>query len=326
MMITIQAVYPIIALLIVITALQAALRTGGSGDHNPDTNRWLRVTSRWRETAFWAVLAALFAAADFWPDSITGAGVLLLAVLAPASGVRESVAELRQAGGNRLFIPLLLIPLLTLLGLWWLPQLSWRGQPLVAGAQASLIALAMAALLMWWWVQRQTKTTLVNVMSAGTPLFRAMGWALLLPLMLATLGAVFAKLQIGQAVADGVSAVMPMQVRLAAVLSYGLGMALLTVLMGNAFAAWPIMTAGIGVPILIQQHGAEPASLAAIGMLCGYCGTLLTPMAANYNIVPAALLDLSDRYAVIRAQVATALPLLLCNLALLYWLPFRQVL
>ena len=39
-------------------------------------------------------------------------------------------------------------------------------------------------------------------------------------------------------------------------------------------------------------------------MLTGYCGTLMTPMAANFNIVPAALLELDDPYAVIRAQIA----------------------
>ena len=47
------------------------------------------------------------------------------------------------------------------------------------------------------------------------------------------------------------------------------------------------------------------APLAAIGMLSGYCGTLLTPMAANFNLVPAALLELKDPNAVIRQQVAT---------------------
>ena len=44
--------------------------------------------------------------------------------------------------------------------------------------------------------------------------------------------------------------------------------------------------------------------MAAIGMLSGFCGTLMTPMAANFNIVPAALLELADRNAVIKAQIA----------------------
>jgi uncharacterized membrane protein len=58
-------------------------------------------------------------------------------------------------------------------------------------------------------------------------------------------------------------------------------------------------------------------------MFSGYCGTLLTPMAANYNIVPAALLELPDRYGVIRAQIPTALMLLLVNILLLNLLMFN---
>jgi uncharacterized membrane protein len=61
----------------------------------------------------------------------------------------------------------------------------------------------------------------------------------------------------------------------------------------------------------------------AIGMLAGFCGTLMTPMAANFNLVPAALLELKDQYGVIRAQVATALPLLAVNILLIYALAFR---
>ena len=49
--------------------------------------------------------------------------------------------------------------------------------------------------------------------------------------------------------------------------------------------------------------------MAAIGMFSGYCGTLMTPMAANFNIVPAALLELPDKNAVIKVQVPTALTL-----------------
>ena len=106
-------------------------------------------------------------------------------------------------------------------------------------------------------------------------------------------------------------------------LAYALGMVLFTVIMGNAFAAFPVLTAGIGLPLLIQRHGADPAILGSLGMLTGYCGTLLTPMAANFNLVPAALLELDDPNAVIRAQVPTALPLLLVNLLLMAALVFR---
>lgn len=110
--------------------------------------------------------------------------------------------------------------------------------------------------------------------------------------------------------------------RFIAVAVYTIGMALLTMVMGNAFAAFPIVTAGIGIPILVLQHGGNPAVMAAIGMFSGYCGTLMTPMAANFNIVPAALLELPDKNAVIKAQVPTGIVLLLVNVFLMYFLMF----
>jgi len=63
--------------------------------------------------------------------------------------------------------------------------------------------------------------------------------------------------------------------------------------------------------------------MGSIGMLSGFCGTLVTPMAANFNIVPAALLELPDRNAVIKAQIPTAIPLLIANTLLMYFLVFR---
>jgi len=104
-------------------------------------------------------------------------------------------------------------------------------------------------------------------------------------------------------------------------------MAMFTILMGNAFAAFPVMTAAVGLPILIHGFGGDPAVVCAIGMLAGFCGTLMTPMAANFNVVPANLLDLPDRKAalngVIRAQIPTALPMLGVNIVLMYFLAFH---
>ena len=113
-----------------------------------------------------------------------------------------------------------------------------------------------------------------------------------------------------------------MDARLTAVAVYCLGMAGFTMIMGNAFAAFPVMTAGIALPILVGKFGGDAAVIASIGMLSGFCGTLMTPLAANFNLVPAALLELPDRYAVIRAQIPTALPLLLVNVVLMYVLAF----
>ena len=108
------------------------------------------------------------------------------------------------------------------------------------------------------------------------------------------------------------------------VLVFGLGMALFTMIMGNAFAAFPVMAAAIGVPLLIQTYHGNPAVVGAIGMLAGFCGTLMTPMAANFNMVPAALLELKDRNGVIKAQIGTALPLLAVNILLIYFLAFPR--
>jgi uncharacterized membrane protein len=103
-------------------------------------------------------------------------------------------------------------------------------------------------------------------------------------------------------------------------------MALFTLIMGNAFAAFPVMTAAVGLPIVVQHFGGDPAPVCAIGMLAGFCGTLMTPMAANFNVVPANLLELPDRKAalngVIRAQIPTALPLLIANIILMRVLAF----
>ena len=96
----------------------------------------------------------------------------------------------------------------------------------------------------------------------------------------------------------------------------------------NRHKAMPALTAPVlfrdrprGMQVLLG--GVIPAVVGAIGMLAGFCGTLMTPMAANFNLVPAALLDLKDQYGVIRAQVATALPLLIVNLLLIYGFAFR---
>jgi uncharacterized membrane protein len=124
-------------------------------------------------------------------------------------------------------------------------------------------------------------------------------------------------------VGDAVGGVLPDGSLFAAVAAYTVGMALFTMIMGNAFAAFPVMTAAIGLPLLVRQFGGDPAVVTAIGMLAGFCGTLMTPMAANFNIVPAALLELKDRNGVIRAQIGTALPLLVANTILMYLLAFR---
>ncbi|ATZ05208.1 TPA: DUF979 family protein [Corynebacterium striatum] len=94
------------------------------------------------------------------------------------------------------------------------------------------------------------------------------------------------------------------------VIAYCSGNALFTVVMGNAFAAFPIMTAAIGWPVLVENFNGNPAAIFAFGMMAGFCGTLCTPMAANINIVSAALLQMKNKYGPIIAQIPTAIIML----------------
>ncbi|MEI7573368.1 MAG: DUF979 family protein, partial [Phenylobacterium sp.] len=162
----------------------------------------------------------------------------------------------------------------------------------------------------------------LSPLTEGLRLADTIGWMALLPQMLAALGAVFALAGVGGVVGETVTRVFPMDTRLAAVVVYCLGMAGFTVLMGNAFAAFPVMTAGVALPVLVGRFGGDPSAVCAIGMLSGFCGTLLTPLAANFNLAPAALLDLDDRFAVIKAQAPTALVLLAVNTVLMNVLAF----
>jgi uncharacterized membrane protein len=124
-------------------------------------------------------------------------------------------------------------------------------------------------------------------------------------------------------VSELVGRFIPVGDAFAVVAAYAVGMALFTMVMGNAFAAFPVMTAGIGLPLIVKLHGGDPAIMGAVGMLAGYCGTLMTPMAANFNMVPAALLELPDQNGVIKVQIPTGLMLLAVNTFLLYFLVFR---
>ena len=295
---------------------------------------------RWSHAAFWLVLAALMAGGHYvmqatlahreLPAQLAGVGVIALAVLSPRMKrghlVERDIAS-READakrlGHRLFGPALLIPLVTLLVALFGGYLFIGGVAVFDKTRMTLTGLALAcvvALIAALWVTRAKPSAGI---AEGRRLLDTLGWAALLPLTLAALGGVFAATGVGTAVADLVRMLIPVSSALACVLAYGLGMVLFTVIMGNAFAAFPVLTAGVGLPLLIQLHGANPAILGSLGMVTGYCGTLFTPMAANFNIVPVALLELPNQNDVIRAQWKTGAVLLVVNLVLMYLLVFR---
>ena len=291
--------------------------------------------TRIRSAVFWGLIAAsmLFGS---WLGGL-GNGLLVLALVAvgglKALGVgrpatttpderRESAAHRR----NALFIPALIVPLVAVggtLAAKHTPVGAW----LISPTQTTLIALGLGCILALVAAMAWLRPPVMAPVQEGRRLMDSIGWAALLPQMLASLGAVFLAADVGGVVGDLVTDVVPMSSPLLAVAAYCLGMALFTVIMGNAFAAFPVMTAAIGLPFVVGQFGGNPAIVCAIGMLAGFCGTLMTPMAANFNVVPANLLELPDRNAalngVIRAQLPTALIMLGVNMALMYFLAFR---
>jgi len=279
---------------------------------------------RFRNTAFWGLLAISFLAGNWLGDF--GNGLLVLALVAvggvwglglgkPATTTLDERRASAARRGNWLFLPALVIPATALLGTLFLKPLIQPGQATLVSL-ASGIAVALTGAMAW------LRPPPSAPLQEARRLFDSIGWAVILPQMLAALGAVFALGGVGDEVGKLIAGHLPPGSRIAVVATYTIGMAGFTVVMGNAFAAFPVMTAAIGLPLIVRQFGGDPAVVAAIGMLSGFCGTLMTPMAANFNIVPAALLELRDRYAVIKAQAPTALILLAANTALMYFLAF----
>ena len=128
----------------------------------------------------------------------------------------------------------------------------------------------------------------------------------MLPVLLAALGAIFTAAGVGDVISGLVSGVIPQGNAVVGVIVYAIGMAVFTMVMGNAYGAITVMTVGIGAPFVLSL-GADPALIGSVALTCGFCGTLMTPMAANFNIVPVAILEMKDSYGVIKKQVPIAL-------------------
>ena len=286
---------------------------------------------RFGNAAFWGLFAASLLFGSWLGDIANGALALALAVLGGfrflGTGRRAEKTEAErvagaQARGDKLFLPALVIPVTAMLGTVVFKNVVFGGVPLIDPGQATVISLALGVAIAWAAAALWLREPPLAALQEGRRLMDMIGSAALLPQMLASLGAVFAAAGVGQVVGVLTTQYFPLGTPFAAVAAYCLGMAVFTVAMGNAFAAFPVITAAIGLPLVVRRFGGDPAIMAAIGMLSGFCGTLVTPMAANFNIVPAALLGL-DRNAVIRAQWPTALLLLICNTLLMYVLVFR---
>lgn len=317
-MITLQWVY------VLVGALFAAWAALSAFDRS---NR-----KRFGNAAFWGLMAASLLGGTWIGDFGNGLVVLGLAGLAGFGALGRSSPLTTTLGdrqtwsyhlGNKLFLPALIIPATALIG-----TLAYMHTPLgslgwIEDKRETYVFLCLGAGLALLVLHAWLKPPALAPLQEGRRLIDAIGWAAVLPQMLAALGVVFAAAGVGTIIGDAARAAIPGGSLFLTVLVFAAGMVLFTIIMGNAFAAFPVMMAAIGVPLLIRAYGGDPAIVGAVGMLAGFCGTLLTPMAATFNAVPAALLELKDRNGVIKAQVGTALPLLAVNIALIYFLAFR---
>jgi uncharacterized membrane protein len=267
---------------------------------------------------FWLALGIIFALGGVMPHWLAGLLVLLLVAIDGAGqigrGKPAGRPETRAASplGNRIFIPVLAIPILTFgfaLGFRFLGLDANRGA-LTGLGFGGVTAMAMAMCL--------TRSSARSLMDEGRRLNEAMGAANILPQLLASLGVIFTAAKVGDLIASGIRGIIPGDNLFLLVLANCLGMALFTFVMGNSFAAFPVIATGVLVPLIIKPFGADPAMAAIITLTAGSSGTLMTPMAANFNIVPAALLEMRDPYGVIKFQLPYALTLWAFHVLLLW--------
>lgn len=264
-------------------------------------------------------MAFTFIAGPYVPKFITGICVVLMAILTAIGKVGQSAsdvptAEETRANANRLGNKIFIAPLVLALSAWIIATV-WKK----LGANNAVGLSAIIALIVVFAVTGSKKEYAIK---DGTRLMDNIGPVGLLPQVLAALGALFTAAGVGDVIAKGIEMVIPNNNRLIAVIVYCLAMAIFTAIMGNGFAAFSVITVGIGIPFLINQ-GANPLVVGAMGLTAGYCGTLMTPMAANFNIMPVALLETKNKYGIIKMQLPYAIAMLIAHIILMYICAFR---
>lgn len=279
---------------------------------------------------FWGILAFIFTFSRiglvwgnkdiFINDTIIGYLVLLMSIISALKLVKynkfsESSKEFKEKNanliGNKIFIPAVALAIVAfIVAQFWTQQIG----SLVALGVSVVVALILALII--------TRGKVSEMAEDGRRLLEIVGPVSILPQLLAALGSVFAVAGVGDVIANGIKTVIPQGNILLGVIAYCVGMAVFTMIMGNAFAAFAVITAGIGVPFVFAQ-GANPAIASTLALSAGYCGTLLTPMAANFNIVPTAILEIEDRkYGLIKYQAPVSIAILIIHIILMYFWAF----
>ena len=262
---------------------------------------------------FWGIIAVIFMLGNYIPSTIVGLLVVVIAILSATKQINigtlkqldETFATLKaEKLGLKIFIPSLSIAVIAMLVATFT---SFPGT--VAIGISAVCALALTFVL--------TKATSKELLEDTNRMYQSIGSFAILPQLLASLGVLFTTAGVGDKIASIISNVIPTGNALIGVATYCIGMALFTIIMGNAFAAFAVITAGIGIPFVFSIGG-DPLVCGTLALTAGYCGTLLTPMAANFNMLPAALLEMKDKNAVIKVQAPIALTLLAVHIFLMY--------
>lgn len=272
---------------------------------------------RWGTGLFWTIFGLIFIFGPSIKPVIVGSLLLFMGLLTVSKNVAfgsqvnsdEKYREIQSEKiGNRIFIPAVSIGVVAFSVAQFTPL----------GGLAGLGLGALAALIL---TMIYTKEKMIYIPYDSSRLLQQMGAAVILPQLLGSLGALFTKAGVGTVIATMMSGFIPEGNKILGVVVYCLAMAIFTMIMGNAFAAFAVITAGIGMPFLINI-GANPAVVGALGLTSGYCGTLLTPMAANFNVVPVAILEMKNKNGIILNQLPIAIVLLIAQIFLMYFLAF----
>ncbi|SFH89780.1 DUF979 domain-containing protein [Pisciglobus halotolerans] len=266
---------------------------------------------------FWLLLGVIFAIGNFIPSIISGALLLVIGVLTFFKQVNighvfeaseKETQENNERIGNLVFLPVLTLAVVAV----GVAQLTPLGGQVGIGI-GSVVSLLVAMAI--------TKASPTTALKDGDRMVQQVGTTGILPQLLAALGVIFTEAGVGDVISGAISSVIPEGNRLAGVVAYCLGMVIFTMIMGNAFAAFTVITAGIGIPFVIAQ-GADPVVAGALAMTAGFCGTLLTPMAANFNALPVALLEMKNENNVIKEQAPIAFLMIIVHIVLMYFWAF----
>ncbi|MEP6764003.1 MAG: DUF979 family protein, partial [Gemmatimonadaceae bacterium] len=204
---------------------------------------------RYSNAAFWALYGVSFLIGSRLPDIVNGGLVLLLVAVGSTRefgrGAQVDESAEREASakkfGNKLFIPVLVIPLGTLLGVKVLNTATVGGSLIMDPKQITIISLGLATLLAFIVGLAMFRPPMSVPLNGSRRLMDSVGWAAALPQSLAALGAVFAAAGVGQVIAKLAGDYLPLGTPIATVIAFATGMALFTVIMGNALAAFPVM-------------------------------------------------------------------------------------